>query len=131
MPIPVACPRCGTPYNVPDEAAGQTFACANCQAPVMVGKPGSAPYPPQPASSELSLVAILAFTFVGLLGCGGIMAAIYLAAEQAAHEAARNMQCKSNLKQISLALLSYEARADARVSGRRLAPTAARSADVI
>jgi hypothetical protein len=41
MPVPISCPACGARLKAPDNAAGRTFRCPRCQAPVVV--PGSGP----------------------------------------------------------------------------------------
>jgi hypothetical protein len=44
--IPVACPRCFSKFNAPDNAAGRTAKCPNCSSPIVV--PSAAPPPPTP-----------------------------------------------------------------------------------
>ena len=111
MPIDFTCPHCGTKTNVADQYAGQSGPCTQCGQTVTVPYPaGSATYaaPPRrmsgPALALVIVVCVLGVTVV----CGGILAALLLPAVGAARSSARRSACLNNMKQISLALITYE-----------------------
>jgi hypothetical protein len=65
----------------------------------------------QPKKSNMTtlLVCVGVGLFFGLFICTGILAALLLPAIQQAREAARRMSTASNMRQVGIALLNYEA----------------------
>ena len=111
MPVDFRCPHCGVQTLVADQFVGRTGACASCGQPITVhGAPGAA-VAAAPAKSNASLLAIiLAVGIVFLLICGGGLMLLALPAIQTAREAGRKTQCRSNLRQIGMALHNYNSR---------------------
>ncbi len=111
MPVEFTCPHCGAQTTVADQFVGRTGACASCGQPITVHGATGAAVAAAPAKSSAPMIAIiLGVICVVLLICGGILVALLLPAINAAREAGRKTQCRSNLSQIGMALHNYNAR---------------------
>jgi hypothetical protein len=111
MPVNFHCPHCGTQTLVADQFIGHTGACASCGQPITVPGTPSAAVATAPVTSRTPMTLIIVvITGLMLLFCSGILVALLLPAINAAREAGRKTQCRSNLSQIGRALHNYTAR---------------------
>jgi hypothetical protein len=109
MPIQFACPHCGKQTVVADQFGGQTGPCAACGATVTIPLASMPMGPPSSGGSGVGsvLMVVLAIVGVGVLVCGGLVAALIFPALGKARGAAKRMQSLNHIKQISLALHNY------------------------
>jgi ribosomal protein S27E len=112
MPIEFRCPHCQTQTTVPDSSAGRTGSCLGCGKPLRIPASGGPDVYASPGKQSISTILVIAVLLpVGLLAllcCGGVLLGLTLPAVNAAREAARKTVCANNLKQISLAMSSYQ-----------------------
>src|SRR4051812_8574541 len=110
MPIPFACPHCGTQSDVPDQYAGQTGPCAVCGKTITIPRHSAAaaavpmgePVDP-PARSGAPWLLILSIALGVFLLCGGGLAALVVPAINVARSAARSATSQLRLTQVAMA----------------------------
>ena len=111
MAVDFTCPHCGHFSRIDDQFVGRTGPCASCGKPITVTQGPAGATQGKPSSSA----AVVILSIVGaIMVCGGgvivLLVLLMLPAINAAREAARRNGCLNQVRQISLALVNYEAR---------------------
>jgi hypothetical protein len=103
MPIHVTCPHCNEAIDMADESAGQMGSCSHCGKAFAVPLDGG-DVPPKrgPARWLTWFTVLIVCLFVVMLS------GLLLPAVNAPREPVRRQQCRRNLRQIGLAMLSYQ-----------------------
>lgn len=115
MPIPFTCPNCGNYTEADEKYAGQSGPCQKCGTTITVPAAGGpaafsgAEYADAKSRSRRRTMIILIVVFLVVALVAAFFFLVMLPGIRAVGDAPRRVQCQNNLRQIALALQSYEA----------------------
>jgi ribosomal protein S27E len=114
MPIPFTCPYCGNYTEVSEKYSGTSGPCGSCGKTITVPVGGSAATAAvtyggaDPGSGSRTMILVIVVIVVALLAAVGLLVLLLLPAVGTVRDAARRNMCQSNLRQIAMALRTYE-----------------------